>query len=326
MDLQTIIYYIGILSSLYLLGYLVQHIYLFLRPSSLPRYLHGSKDGRHRESWALITGATDGIGLGFAQELCSRGFNVILHGRNSQKLQNVQEQLKREYPASKTLTVVFDAGESSSLDSMIHEFGGHTDEHDDDEVNLTVLINNVGGTRIFPPDSPAYPALQNYTPSQVDQIMNLNARFTAQLTRLLLPTLIRNGPSLIMNISSSAAMGMPYISIYGATKAFVDSFTKGIKAEMVGRGHDVDVLGIRVSRVKSGGNDVPAGFWTPTSRRMARAALGKVGCGKMVVWGYWPHQVQTFVFEFLHEKVFQKVVIWAMDKEEKKALEDRKRE
>lgn len=310
----SIIYYIGVISSLYLLARLSQHLYTFLHPSSLPRYLHSKGRGG---SWALVTGATDGIGLGFAQELCGHGFNVILHGRNRQKLLDVQEQLRREYPASKTRTVVFDARKNDSLDEMIHEFGGRRDGEvidDDEAVNLTVLINNVGGMRCFPPDYPPYPELDDYTSSQLDSIMNLNARFAAQLTRLLLPTLIRNGPSLIMNLSSAAATGVPYTPVYGGAKGFIESFTKCVNTEMVMRKKDVEVLGIKLSNVKSATNNVAVGFRSPTSRRMARAALGRVGCGKVVVWGYWPHALQGMIIDFLHERIFQKAVIGAMAK------------
>ena len=53
----------------------------FLRPSSVKRYLHG------RAPYAIVTGATDGIGRATAAELVTRGFNLILHGRNEEKMQ-----------------------------------------------------------------------------------------------------------------------------------------------------------------------------------------------------------------------------------------------
>lgn len=86
-------YYTGLLTSLYLLSKLTNHIYIYhLRPSSLDRCLHRHRrttsgkesESRSSSSWALIT--ADGIGLAFAQELCARGFNVFLHGRNRDKL------------------------------------------------------------------------------------------------------------------------------------------------------------------------------------------------------------------------------------------------
>jgi 17beta-estradiol 17-dehydrogenase / very-long-chain 3-oxoacyl-CoA reductase len=124
---------IGLLTALYLLTRLAFHAHTYLRRSSLPHYLHPSTP-----TWALITGATDGIGLGFAQELCQRGFNVILHGRNPKKLQDAQAQLVREYPLAKTKTVVFDASHpADGLEQRVREWIGDTE--------LSVLINNVGG-------------------------------------------------------------------------------------------------------------------------------------------------------------------------------------
>ena len=60
----------------------------FLRPSSVKRYLHG------RAPYAIVTGATDGIGKATAAELVTRGFNVILHGRNEEKMRRVVDELR----------------------------------------------------------------------------------------------------------------------------------------------------------------------------------------------------------------------------------------
>jgi NAD(P)-dependent dehydrogenase (short-subunit alcohol dehydrogenase family) len=67
----------------------------FLYPSTLDRYL---RDYQGEKSWALVTGSSDGIGKGIAHELCSHGFNVVLHGRNAEKLSRVQSSLLAEYP------------------------------------------------------------------------------------------------------------------------------------------------------------------------------------------------------------------------------------
>lgn len=78
----------------------------FLYPSALHRYL---RDHHGRKSWALVIGASNGIGEGFAYELCSHGFNVVLHGRHVEKLTRIQEALRAEYPKSKVRIVVADA-------------------------------------------------------------------------------------------------------------------------------------------------------------------------------------------------------------------------
>ncbi len=286
---------IGLLTALYLLTRLAFHAHTYLRRSSLPHYLHPSTP-----TWALITGATDGIGLGFAQELCQRGFNVILHGRNPKKLQDTQAQLAREYPLAKTKTVVFDASHpADGLEQRVREWIG--------DAELSVLINNVGGQGGL--TRRTYQTLEESTGEDVDTILNLNARFATQITRVLLPALVCHSPSLIMNISSIAALGLPYLDVYAGAKGYIDSFTRALGAEMVAEGKKVEVLGIQVGSVRSAGNDVDEGFFIPTSRQLAKAALERVGCGRLVLCAFWPHALQLGLAEMLPEKWMQSVSI-----------------
>lgn len=76
---------------------------LYTRSSDLERYRHKEE---HKEPWALITGSSDGIGLAFAYELASAGFNVILHGRNLSKLENAKKSIAQEHPSRSIHTVV----------------------------------------------------------------------------------------------------------------------------------------------------------------------------------------------------------------------------
>lgn len=98
------------------------------------------KEGVIGSPWALVTGASDGIGVGFAEELASQGFNVILHGRNAEKLQTVSETLQAQFPGRKfkilVLDAVQDAGNVDKIQAALAEFK---------DLNLKVLINNVGG-------------------------------------------------------------------------------------------------------------------------------------------------------------------------------------
>jgi short-subunit dehydrogenase len=299
MVLENTFYYIGAAASLYLLACLVQHLFTFLHPSSLPRYLHKGK-----ESWALITGATDGIGFGFAQELCQRGFNVLLHGRNRQKLMRVEAQLKSDFPSSKIRTFIFDASQpTGSIDELVRDF---------EDINLTILINNVGGQG--GQTSSTFQLFRDFANHEVDRVIDVNARFATQLTRALLPNLERNEPSLIMNLSSTSALGLPYLSVYSGSKGYIESFTKALNTEMKAEGKDIDVIGIKVGSVQSAGNDVQLGFFIPTSRQMASASLNRVGCGRALISAYWPHFLQTLGFEIIHEKVMQAVVIDALKK------------
>jgi len=110
----------------------------FLRSCSLKQYITTSNDAT--ATWALVTGASDGIGKGFAEELCSRGVNVILHGRNERKLQGVKDDLLSRWPSRQIRLLVLDAGAAASDASKLDEAAASLQD-----LNLRILVNNVGG-------------------------------------------------------------------------------------------------------------------------------------------------------------------------------------
>jgi len=123
---------VGAATTCYWAIQLARYLYCYIRPSSLPRYNPTGKD-----AWALVTGATGGIGFGFAEELSERGFNVFLHGRNREKLNRRQEELQAKFPNIKYKIVVSDAADLHEDVNLIPNEVGNA--------NLTVLVNNVGG-------------------------------------------------------------------------------------------------------------------------------------------------------------------------------------
>jgi 17beta-estradiol 17-dehydrogenase / very-long-chain 3-oxoacyl-CoA reductase len=77
-----------------------------LRPSQLHRYARSGNG-----AWALVTGASDGIGLAFVHELLNRDFNVLLHGRNKSKLEKLKAELAKQYPKRSVEIAVADASQ-----------------------------------------------------------------------------------------------------------------------------------------------------------------------------------------------------------------------
>lgn len=159
--------------------------YHFLRPYNLSKYKKGGKG----EPWAIVTGASDGIGLAFAEELASQGFNVILHGRNEQKLQGVKERLLSQWPARKfeilILDAIADAGNADKMAAALSEFK---------DLNIKILINNVGGVA---GGKPSFRKFAEKSPELIDAWIDINLRFATQFTRQVLPTLIANQSALV---------------------------------------------------------------------------------------------------------------------------------
>lgn len=295
MDPASLLAGFGVIALSYLSLRFFRFVYLYARPSSLHRYRYG------RESWCLVTGASDGIGLGFAQELAMNNFNVVLHGRNITKLQEVKSRLNHDFPNVQFRILVADTTSLSTaqLKDIVASVS---------DLNLTVLINNVGGSSVWKP-------FEDYTMDETDYVINLNARFPAQLTRALLPLLTRqSGPSLIINVGSLGTIGTPYVAPYSGGKAFLMSMSKSLDLELRTEKKSVEVLAVPVGKVTNTGSNSkdPVDFFTPDARTMARAALGRVGCGKAEVIGYIGHAVQQFVSDLLPDWVRESVMVAVM--------------
>jgi len=291
----TLLAALGTLTLTVLILRLSHFIYLYLRPSSLPRYLHNPGS---RDPWALVTGASDGIGKALAHALAQHGFNIILHGRNASKLSTLAASLRHSFPARDFRTAVLDASSATSAD-IAALVSSTTDLH------LTVLVNNVAGNVVVQP-------LTATSAAQVDASLNTNARFPAQLTRALLPRFIAAAhPSLILNIGSAAHAFVPYATVYGGSKACNQAMSSSLCAEMRAEklASKVEVLCVAVASVTgAGGNSASVSLFVPDARTMAKACLERVGCGRAVVVGYWAHAVQLAVLGWLPMGVTHAIV------------------
>jgi short-subunit dehydrogenase len=187
---------------------------------------------------------------------------------------------------------------------------------------LSVLVNNVGG------ETRPSVTLGTLKYADIDATIDKNARFMAQITRVLLPLLSEgNGQGrsgLVLNVSSISQYGMPYICVYSATKGFVDSFTKALEAECSAEGCGVDVMGLRIGEVKTAGYDVDSTLFVPLARTLAKAGLDRVGCGKVIVWAYFWHWLQGLSFEIMPRWILMHATVGRMmaikKREEEKAF------
>jgi 17beta-estradiol 17-dehydrogenase / very-long-chain 3-oxoacyl-CoA reductase len=296
--LTAIIYLLGILSCLSIVTKTTAFLLLYLRPSKLHRYLH---DTSGKPAWALVTGASDGIGKQFSIELASHGFNVVLHGRNPTKLAAVKDDLARQFPGREFRSLIADAsaiacnncrgqGKSHQVDDVASQAKNKSTPPVDFEgiaasltdINLTVLINNAGGN-MADPSAPLYQFLQDTPEARLVNNVNLNAVFPLVLQSKLLPQLMRNSPSLIINIGSLSDNGLPMLASYASSKTFLNTLSRIISHELTlqGRpGGDVEVFAARVGETTAtSSNSHPASLFKPDARTVARAVLARVGCG-----------------------------------------------
>ena len=169
-----------------------------------------------KDQFAVITGASQGLGRAFAIELAKREFNVVLVSLPGQNLGDLSDWISKEYKVQ-----CFYKETDFSIDSNIRSLAGWLNEN----FNISILINNagLGGTKSFEDAHIDY----------IDAIIQVNVKATALLTHQLISNLKRQPRSYILNVSSIAAFSpVGYKTVYPATKAFVHSFTRGLYEEL----------------------------------------------------------------------------------------------
>lgn len=172
-------------------------------------------DSSEHKAYAVVTGASRGLGRSIATELSRQGYNTILVGSSS-LTQEVCQELKETYH---TQSVCF------MTDLTVEENVLKLAEEINRQYEVFMLVNNAGtgGSCSFEGASIDY----------LDNILNLNVRCTTLLTHQLLPNLKRQPKSYILNVGSLAAYTPTgFKTVYPASKSFVLSFSLGLREEL----------------------------------------------------------------------------------------------
>lgn len=174
---------------------------------------------------AVVTGASSGIGLGYAHELAARGANLVLVARNKAQLEKIAADIKAEHNVNIDV-VALDLSKVTSGQELL-------DKLTKLKVSPDVLINNAGfGTnnRVAKEDR-----------AKIQQEIVLNVVTLVDLTTAVLPEMLAKDFGVIVNIGSTASFQpVPGMAVYAATKAFVRSFTSALWGEV--KGTNVRVL------------------------------------------------------------------------------------
>lgn len=171
--------------------------------------------------WTLITGASSGIGEAFAHEFASKGSHLILVARSEAKLSALAERLQREHRIQARFIVsdLSQEGSPARLHQQCVERG----------LSVDILINNAGFA--------THGLFEQLSGSRQHEEVMLNVMAVVDLTHLFLPEMLRRKSGVVINVASTAAFQpLPNMAVYGATKAFVLSFTQALWEENRKRG------------------------------------------------------------------------------------------
>ncbi|HET9219996.1 MAG TPA: SDR family oxidoreductase [Terriglobia bacterium] len=177
--------------------------------------------------WAIITGASSGIGRALALEFASAGFNVVLTGRNDHALAEVSRECRERYRVLSD-TIVAELSSSESTDKLIARLVAQSRQYE-------ILVNNAG-----------FGINGNFAATDIDnEIDLLHVQLTAalKLTKAVLPGMIHRRSGRILNVGSVYCYApVPFQSVYSACKAFLLSFSAAIRNELEGSGVTVTVF------------------------------------------------------------------------------------
>lgn len=207
----TLLAFVGAVQGLSSLARFLRGIYIyFIRPG---------KNLKKLGEWAVVTGATDGIGLAYAKQLGKLGLNVLLISRTQSKLDNAAEDVKKFKVQVKTLAVDFSKADATAWAKIKETI---------EPLQVGVLVNNVGVSY----DHAEY--LDKIDDQLVDDLIQVNIQATNKMTRAVLPQMKSRKKGAIVNIGSAAATvapSGPLYAIYAGTKAYVDMFSKSLDLE-----------------------------------------------------------------------------------------------
>ena len=188
-----------------------------------------------RPHFAIVTGASSGMGVEFAKQLAERGYNLLIVS-NEEAIHERAEELKTAYPALQVLGMVLDLGQQSSA----RELYDYTHKQD---LEIEVLVNNAGvyHDKDILDDSEGFTGL----------IMNLHMYTPAMLCYLFGQDMKARGKGYILNVCSvTSKMAAQRLGTYGGTKAFLCHFTRALHIEL--RKYGVHVTDVSPGAVDTG--------------------------------------------------------------------------
>lgn len=283
------------LASTAVVGFFVLRFCFEVLSSIYAFTLRPGKNLKKFGEWAVVTGATDGIGEAMAVEMARKGMNIILISRTESKLQASKEKIVKKCPKVQVEYLPidfsnFDTAAQNKVKAMIAD------------KDVGVLVNNVGVSYSF------CRYYHELTMEEVDNMVELNVNSTGRMTYIVLEGMIARKRGAIVNMSSSAARNpTPLLVQYSGTKGYVEHFTESLNVELAGKGIHVQVqsplfVATKLAKIKRASLTVasPAGY--------ARAAVAHIGYETKVS-PFWSHALQLALLRSLPDWLRNSIVM-----------------
>lgn len=232
--------------------------------------------------WAVVAGASEGIGEEFARSLASRGHDLILLARRAELLEKTAADIRAKY-GRQVRTIPFDLADPAFVDAL---------KAQTKDVEIGVAVYNA-----------AYSVVGEILERSVDEalrVVDVNVSGPVRFVHAIGPTMVqRKRGAIILMASTSGFQGLPTIGPYAASKAFNIALGEALWAELKPRGVDVLVCCAGAVRTpgyaKNGMKEAP-GMMNPQD--VAETALNALGRGPRVIPGF-VNRIATFIMSKL---------------------------
>lgn len=237
------------------------------------------------DSWAIVTGASDGVGKEYCFQLAQRGMNVVLMARNKKKLEDVEAEIYKLYPQVKTRVVVADFSDSAKEGFFANLWKSVED------LDVSMLINNVG--------APLLGSHIQKDPAEMQNAIIVNVLPQAMLTRYALPHMLRRKHrSAVISVCSFAACDIrPYEGVYSGTKVMNDYLSRALDYEYP----NIDFLSVKPGLITTKMSAYkPVDYQTCLPADFVKATLKYLGRENHTL-GHWKHRFVGWRYSVLPE-------------------------
>ena len=259
----------------------------------------GNKDG-----YALVTGASSGIGYELAKLFAKDGKNVVIVARSQDKLEDLKTEIENKYGTS-VRVLVKDLSDPTSPQEIFAEL-------EKEDINVDVLVNNAGFA--------VYGKFAETDWEKESEMIQVNTTSLTHLTKLFLKNMLENRSGYIMNVASAVGfVSAPMFSVYAATKSHVLHFTEALANELKGTGITVTCLCPGTTETlfwqRSDGENCRAG----KGRMTPAATVAKVGYsalkkGKVLAMPDLASRSFPFILRFAPRGIITKMVRWQFER------------
>nr|CAB3254196.1 17-beta hydroxysteroid dehydrogenase [Phallusia mammillata] len=232
------------------------------------------------------------LDLPLPKKLAAKGQNIVLISRNAEKLSSVATELREKHNVE-TKEIAVDFSKTDIYEKIGAEIKG---------LDVGTLINNVGVSYDFPD------WFLNFgeNPDAIGRMMAINVNSVVKMVQLVMPTMVAKKRGIILNLSSgSAIQPTPLLSLYSASKQFVDCFSKCLDSEYGGEGIIIQSIVPLYVTTKMSKIRRPS-FFVPTPDKFVSCTLKTIGSSRRS-YGYFAHAIQGKLFEMVPESLF----LWA---------------